>query len=106
MSEDTETTEKKMYSEEEVNAAIRAGQQRQMAADNERAYGNAFYAEALDHIAGLSKTSQFWKDVYAYGLAFKQNFEISTGQIAPPQAPPKQQKPKDADPSQNPQQES
>lgn len=73
----------RMYTEEEVREHIRAAQERQLAADNERVYGNAFFAEALDHIGNLARNDQFWKDVYAYGTAFKRNFEVQTGQVTP-----------------------
>jgi hypothetical protein len=77
--------EKDTYTKEEMREIVRDSQERQLRVDSTRIYGNAFFAESLDHLQGLASRDPFWRNVYQYGLVFKQQFESNTGQEQPPQ---------------------
>lgn len=64
---------------------VQDSQQRQLAVDELRAHGNAFFAESLDHIGTLAGRDPFWRKVHQYGALFRQQFEANSGQVAPPQ---------------------
>jgi hypothetical protein len=81
--------DKESYTKDELKQIVAEAQQRQFQADDMRAYGNAFFAEAMDHIGTLGARDPFWKRVYQYGLLFKKQFETNTGQI-PPEQPPRE----------------
>ena len=81
------TEEKESYTPDEVKKLIHDAQSAQLAADEMRINGNAFFAEAIDHIAQLAARDPFWRTVLKYGQIFEQQFKINTGQIQP-QAPP------------------
>jgi hypothetical protein len=99
--------DKESYTKEELLKIVAEAQQRQFQADDMRAYGNAFFAEALDHIGTLGARDPFWKRTFQYGLLFKKQFETNTGQIQPEQpqrepiksTPSPQKKPIDEDES-------
>lgn len=104
MTEESESTGQeatpKTYTEEQVKAMLEAAQRRQLEADEIRIHGNAFFAEALDHVAQLSRTDPFWKRTYQYGVLFKEQFEANTGQAPKPQAAQPAQPKQDKNPDQ------
>jgi hypothetical protein len=90
--------EKDNYTKEEVQQMLHDAQVRQAEMDSMRIHGNAFFAEALDHIGSLAQKDKFWQTVYGYGRIFKQQFESNTGQAEQPL--PKRNTPsKDAKPA-------
>ena len=74
--------EQETFTKEDVLKIIQQERKNQFLADETRIHGNAFFAEALDHIATLGARDPFWKKVYGTGMMFKQQFEINTGQVA------------------------
>ena len=77
--------EKETYTKEEMLKILREAQERQYQADDLRIHGNAFFAEALDHIGQLGARDPFWKTVYNYGIVFENQFKTNTGQVQTPQ---------------------
>jgi len=75
--------EKKLFTEEDVQKIVAEERKRQFMMDDSRIHGNAFFAEALDHISTLGARDPFWKRVYQFGMMFKNQFEINSGQAAP-----------------------
>lgn len=70
--------------EEATRKAVQDAQIAQASHDRLCSDGNAFFAEALDHLAGLARTSGFWLNAYNCGIYLKQEFEYNTGQKARP----------------------
>lgn len=77
---------------EETKKAVDAAQLAQASHDRLCSDGNAFFAEALEHLAGMARGSEFWLNAYNCGIWLKQEFEYNTGQKPRPQ-PQEDQKP-------------
>ena len=78
-----QTDEQETFTKEDVQKIVAEERKRQFIADDTRIHGNAFFAEALDHIGTLAARDPFWKRVYQFGTMFKNQFEINSGQAAP-----------------------
>lgn len=74
--------------EEATKKAVQEAQLLQATHDRLCSDGNAFFAEALDHIAGLARTSDFWHGALNCGVYLKQEFEYNTGQKPRPTPKP------------------
>ncbi len=77
------TEEQETFTKEDVQRIVAEERKRQFMMDDSRIHGNAFFAEALDHISTLGARDPFWKRVYQFGMMFKNQFEINSGQAAP-----------------------
>jgi hypothetical protein len=75
---------KESYTPEEVKEEIKKAQRAQLDADEMRVHGNAFFAEALDHISGIAAKDKFWAKTWQYGALFRKQFEANTGQVEIP----------------------
>jgi len=90
LNEETGLPETKEELDKQIADAVRKGQEAQLQADEMRTYGNAFFAESLDHIGTLATKELFWRRVYQYGTLFRKQFEMNTGQAQPEKPPEKE----------------
>jgi hypothetical protein len=81
--QNSKVEEKETYTKEDVQKMLAEERKNQFLADETRIHGNAFFAEALDHIGTLAARDPFWRKVHQFGNMFKNQFQINTGQAAP-----------------------